>query len=55
MDAVTGSGTPPEEPALAAELGLQPHPEGGWYRRLWTAAEEVVTARGPRAAATAIH
>jgi predicted cupin superfamily sugar epimerase len=23
-------------PALAVELGLEPHPEGGWYRRTWT-------------------
>jgi predicted cupin superfamily sugar epimerase len=22
-------------PARAVELGLQPHPEGGWYRRTW--------------------
>ncbi|MFF9815110.1 cupin domain-containing protein [Streptomyces sp. NPDC014006] len=40
--------------ALIAELGLEPHPEGGWYRRLWTG-EQVDTARGRRAAATAIH
>lgn len=40
---------------LVAELGLEPHPEGGWYRRLWAAGEEVDTARGRRAAATAIH
>lgn len=25
-----------ERPALAVELGLEPHPEGGWYRRTWT-------------------
>jgi predicted cupin superfamily sugar epimerase len=36
---------------LIARLGLQPHPEGGWYRELW---------RGPagidgRATATSIH
>ncbi|MES9523765.1 cupin domain-containing protein [Streptomyces capoamus] len=42
-------------PAAAAALGLEPHPEGGWYRRLWTASEQVATERGPRAAATAIH
>jgi len=23
-------------PARAVELGLEPHPEGGWYRRTWT-------------------
>jgi predicted cupin superfamily sugar epimerase len=37
--------------ATIARLGLQPHPEGGWYRETW---------RGPagpdgRAVATAIH
>ncbi|GAA2406705.1 cupin domain-containing protein [Streptomyces glaucosporus] len=42
-------------PPAAAELGLEPHPEGGWYRRLWAAAEQVTTARGRRAAATAVH
>jgi predicted cupin superfamily sugar epimerase len=25
-----------QRPALAVELGLEPHPEGGWYRRTWT-------------------
>ena len=45
----------PDRPPLAAELGLEPHPEGGWYRRLWAAGEQVTTARGRRPAATAIH
>ena len=31
-------------------LGLQPHPEGGWYRRTWTSPPTV----GERPAATAI-
>ncbi|MFE1293709.1 cupin domain-containing protein [Streptomyces sp. NPDC058731] len=42
-------------PPLALELGLEPHPEGGWYRRMWAASEVVQTARGRRPAATAIH
>jgi hypothetical protein len=25
-----------EAEAFAAALGLEPHPEGGWYRRVWT-------------------
>ena len=24
-----------ERPPVAAELGLEPHPEGGWYRQTW--------------------
>jgi predicted cupin superfamily sugar epimerase len=32
-------------------LGLQPHPEGGWYRETWRAP----AADGARAIATAIH
>ncbi|MCB9523143.1 MAG: cupin domain-containing protein [Myxococcales bacterium] len=35
--------------AIIHRLGLQPHPEGGWYRETWRA-------EGPgRGAATAIH
>ncbi|MET9497997.1 cupin domain-containing protein [Streptomyces sp. NPDC006552] len=37
------------------ELGLEPHGEGGFFRRIYTGAHEVATARGPRPAATAIH
>lgn len=37
--------------AIIARLGLQPHPEGGWYRETWRAD----TADGTRASATAIH
>jgi predicted cupin superfamily sugar epimerase len=29
-------------PALAQELGLEPHPEGGWYRETWRSSVEVV-------------
>ena len=39
-----------EAAAIIAKLGLQPHPEGGWYRQTW---------QGPlvngRATGTAIH
>lgn len=35
-------------------LGLEPHPEGGWYRRTWTSPVEVATPHGPRPSATAI-
>jgi hypothetical protein len=48
---------PPGRPALAAELDLEAHPEGGWFRRFWASG---VTVDPPgygatRAAATAIH
>lgn len=36
--------------AIILKLGLQPHPEGGWYRETWRAE----TAPGKRAGATAI-
>ncbi len=36
--------------ALIANLGLAPHPEGGWYRETWRAA----AAEGARPSATAI-
>ena len=35
---------------IIAELGLQPHPEGGWYRETWAAPEVA-----GRAAGTAIY
>ena len=34
-----------------AELGLEPHPEGGWYRRTWVAPAEA----GARPAGSAIY
>jgi uncharacterized protein len=44
-------------PPLAEQLGLQAHPEGGWYRETWrspvTFAPEGYD--GPRSAATAIY
>jgi predicted cupin superfamily sugar epimerase len=47
-------------PAWASGLGLEPHPEGGWYRRTWRS--DLTLSRGalpadypgPRAAGTAI-
>ncbi|MGZ9809591.1 cupin domain-containing protein [Pseudoroseicyclus sp. H15] len=34
---------------IIAELGLAPHPEGGWYRQTWEGAE------APRASGTCIY
>jgi uncharacterized protein len=43
-------------PPLARELGLQPHPEGGWYRETWRSPVEVTLPDGRvRATATMIH
>jgi predicted cupin superfamily sugar epimerase len=39
---------------LVASLGLEAHPEGGWYRRVW-AADHVVDPATDRRAASAIH
>ena len=36
--------------AIIAKLGLQPHPEGGWYRQTWQGPEVA-----GRAVGTAIH
>lgn len=35
-------------PALAQELGLEPHPEGGWYRETWRSSVEIVLPDGRR-------
>jgi predicted cupin superfamily sugar epimerase len=40
-----------EADAVILQLGLQPHPEGGWYRETWRAHTE----GGARSAGTAIH
>jgi predicted cupin superfamily sugar epimerase len=42
-------------PPRAAMLGLEPHPEGGWYRRSWAASLPVRTEAGERPAATLIY
>ena len=47
--------TPAELPATAAALGLNPHPEGGFFRRYYTSSTPVETPNGPRPTATAIH
>jgi predicted cupin superfamily sugar epimerase len=39
---------------LVRALDLAPHPEGGFYRETYRSREVVPTARGPRAASTAI-
>ncbi|GAA2519572.1 hypothetical protein FB389_1339 [Rarobacter incanus] len=53
--ASTDEGAAAVRPALAVALGLAPHPEGGWFRRTWTAPVSVQTARGERATASAIQ
>jgi uncharacterized protein len=37
-----------------ADLGMQAHPEGGWYRETWRHASSVETPRGDRPLATAV-
>ena len=39
---------------MAASLGLEPHPEGGYYRETYRAARTLRTPRGERPASTAI-
>lgn len=36
-------------------LGLQAHPEGGWFRRIYTDPRRVDAPQGARAAASSIH
>lgn len=52
-----GVGAQPPRPALAAALGLAPHPEGGWYRETWRSAVSTTPDGypGARASATAIY
>ncbi|MEO9326017.1 cupin domain-containing protein [Nocardioides sp. C4-1] len=46
----------PSTPATAVRLGLEPHPEGGWYRRTWVSPETVTLPDGRvRPTATLIH
>ncbi len=44
-----------DRPQTARLLALEPHPEGGWFRRMWTGSYAVDTPAGPRPAATCIH
>jgi predicted cupin superfamily sugar epimerase len=41
-------------PALAQELGLEPHPEGGWYRETWRSSVDVVLPDGRRRASATL-
>ena len=36
-------------------LGLEPHPEGGYYKRIYTNPNTLETTNGPRSLATSIH
>ncbi|WP_428956790.1 cupin domain-containing protein [Streptomyces sp. cg35] len=38
-----------------SELGLEPHGEGGLFRRIYTGPQEMVTAHGPRPSASSIY
>jgi uncharacterized protein len=40
---------------LVRALGLQPHPEGGYYKETYRARAQVETPRGSRSAGTAIY
>jgi uncharacterized protein len=42
-------------PATAARLGMERHPEGGWFVRTWAARTTVTTPGGERPTATLIH
>ncbi|NRF68019.1 cupin domain-containing protein [Aquincola sp. S2] len=53
---MSGAGGQRRADELVAELGLQPHPEGGWYREFHRAGTRVATpdGRGERSALTSI-
>ena len=42
-------------PSTAIALGLEAHPEGGWFRRFYASTTPVETAAGTRPTATCIH
>jgi predicted cupin superfamily sugar epimerase len=42
-------------PTWAADLDLEPHPEGGWYAETYRHPATTETARGTRSLGTAIH
>lgn len=45
-----------DRPALAVRLGLEPHPEGGWYRQTWASPVSVTLPDGRvRPTATLIY
>lgn len=39
---------------LVRDMHLEAHPEGGWFRRTWTAPARLMTPNGERASASAI-
>lgn len=41
--------------AIITQLGLKPHPEGGWYREVYRSSTRVETTRGTRSALTTIY
>jgi len=45
----------PSARALIRKLGLEPHPEGGFYREIFRSQGAVVTSRGRRAGVTSIY
>ena len=45
----------PDLPTWAAGLGLQPHPEGGWYAETYRHDGSLDTPAGTRSLGTAIH
>ncbi len=49
------AGDPLRIPPVAARDQLEPHPEGGWYRRTYTSAVNVNTPGGERPAVTLIQ
>ncbi|MFZ8466590.1 cupin domain-containing protein, partial [Staphylococcus aureus] len=44
-----------DRPTTAQLLDLEAHPEGGWFRRMWTGTYAVDAPAGARPAATLIH
>jgi predicted cupin superfamily sugar epimerase len=49
------SASPATARELVTRLGLEPHPEGGWYREIHRSTIMSQTPRGPRSALTAIY
>ena len=47
--------SPDDRPDTARRFDLEPHPEGGWFRRTWASNVPVETPGGERPAATCIH
>jgi predicted cupin superfamily sugar epimerase len=46
---------PPKARTLIQQLGLRPHPEGGFYREIYRSADAVETRHGKRSAVTTIY